>query len=154
MKSTSAFLIAVLTFLSCGQPDTGGCSKDTDCAYGRVCSSRVCVDRVFGNGTGGGWGSSFSSGGGSSSSSGGGASGGCTSDGECRGRCVSGKCVDCKSDADCQSFGQCYEVSRSNCLGSSDCPDQLGLATCSGNRCSCPNVYPQCGEEICGWRFQ
>jgi hypothetical protein len=51
-----ALAIATLVLTSCG-PQEGGCTKDTDCASGRVCSARECVDRSVKSPGGGGGGS-------------------------------------------------------------------------------------------------
>lgn len=77
----------------------------------------------------------------------------CTSDGQCRGRCVDEDCVECRTDDDCQSYGECYSVSQGGCLGASDCPYQLRRSYCSSNECICPDVSLPCGTQTCGWRF-
>lgn len=76
----------------------------------------------------------------------------CTSDGQCQGRCVNSKCVECKADQDCVDFGVCYETSRENCLGQSDCPFQT--PKCQANQCKCRDMFPNCGVLRCAWKFK
>jgi hypothetical protein len=109
-----------------GDDDEGGCSKDSDCAAGRICENRACITVDGSGGTTG--------------------DGGCTSTGmSCEingnccsfqvddGYCVGGTCADaCASNSECAS-GCCaaLEGGGAACAPASIC-EQTCTATGSG----------------------
>lgn len=105
----------------------GGCTSDADCPGTQVCQNGSCVEPDPGNGNGG-----------------------CTSDADCPGTqlCQNGTCVEpdlgCTSDADCAGDlvcenGECVSPSgngNGGCASNAECP---GDQVCVNGECLDPN---------------
>lgn len=81
---------------------------------------------------------------------------GCTSDSECEYKCVNRRCVDCRTNEDCQDIGHCWTASWFCPLDGDPCGEITHEAFCNdNNECRCPEeVCNASGEECCdcGWR--
>lgn len=141
-KEALLFLTGLAVVVAaCSNEATSGCSKDTDCAAGRICGSDSrCVDAAADAGQ----------------------AGGCTTDAQCKHVCVQGKCADCRTDAECQTQGSCFgEGGGAECPDSSRCnysPGPIDKSTSvqcdtTKNTCACSG-YLGYGSAYCkcSWR--